>query len=491
MRKLKSLVVIILALLIFVSGIPTHVSADTATDLKSMKVYAVDASGNKKEVDINFSPGIYTYDLTVMSNTVSISIEAEAAVSTSEWSIEKDGINTKMDFGKNYTVVNVKASTGAVNKYILNTTKLTSTEEATYKAPEDTKSDKNDRSDDNEAVKVGKKQMSIISSFDKNKIPEGFKKSSAEYKGTKFDCIKGEVKDITAFYLKGEDAEGFYIYDPEENEFYQMQNIMIKIRMYTVVNPKQKDSCLKNYETKTVTIIDQEVKAWVLDEEEGMYLVYAMNWNGDTSLYCYDDDEKCFQRYIVDNDSNTQMTAANKAYGNLQDKYNGLVDKYNVLLKIMCGLIIVIIILIFIVINLALNRKEKRVKKGVDNDGEDFVSDKSTYISDDISENMTDQTEADPAATMSENDSTEAFEESDSNSEIKDDEKSKKKKKAKKALDRGYGDEPTFGIKDPDGNGFYGGEVAAEDEVLIDLTDEEQDAVSQKEIDDRTKEVQQ
>ena len=57
--------------------------------------------------------------------------------------------------------------------------------------------------------------------------------------------------------------------------------------MYTVVNPTEKASCLKKYTKKQITVIDQEVNAWVLNEEEGLYLLYAMNWNGDTNLYCY------------------------------------------------------------------------------------------------------------------------------------------------------------------------------------------------------------
>ena len=48
--------------------------------------------------------------------------------------------------------------------------------------------------------------------------------------------------------------------------------------MYTIVQPKKVDGIVKAYDKKKVTIIDQEVKAWVLDEDEGMYLVYAMNW---------------------------------------------------------------------------------------------------------------------------------------------------------------------------------------------------------------------
>ena len=114
--------------------------------------------------------------------------------------------------------------------------------------------------------------------------------------------------------------------------------------MYTVVNPSEKASCLKKYTKKQITVIDQEVNAWVLNEEEGLYLLYAMNWNGDTNLYCYDDNEKCFQRYIAEDDVNTQIEAANKAYNNVKNKYNTLVSKYNMLLKIACGLVIVIII---------------------------------------------------------------------------------------------------------------------------------------------------
>ncbi len=129
--------------------------------------------------------------------------------------------------------------------------------------------------------------------------------------------------------------------------------------MYTVVNPSEKASCLKKYTKKQITVIDQEVNAWVLNEEEGLYLLYAMNWNGDTNLYCYDDNEKCFQRYIAEDDVNTQIEAANKAYNNVKNKYNTLVSKYNMLLKIACGLVIVIIILIFVIINIKLNRKEK------------------------------------------------------------------------------------------------------------------------------------
>lgn len=512
MKKLRTMLVMLLTLtMMFTAAVA--VNADTTTDLKSMTVYAVDAAGNKTEVPMEFNSTTYTYDLTVMSNTVSISIEAAPADTASTWSIEKDGINTKMDFGKNLTVVAVKSTSGIINKYTLNTTKLTETEEATCKAP-DVSADNNDNKTAQNAgdknVKVGKKEMKISSSFDKNLIPEGFKKAKAEYDGKNYACIKGEVKDLTAFYLYSDDTEGFYIYDAEKNEFYVMNNIQIKSRMYTIVNPEQTDGLLKNYDKKTVTIIDREVKAWVLDEEEGMYLVYAMNWNGDISLYCYDDNEKCFQRYIISADANTQAEAANTAYENLQKKYNNLVDKYNALLKILCGLAIVIIVLIFVIINITIAKKEKKVKaekktkKGKADKteintqnviSEDMPKVKNEYTEEktDISDNI-EKPEAlqeeieipeiilddieEPVQKTEDSEENGAAETQDSVEEdIENEEKEESSKRKlfgrKKVSDRTYGDEPTLGSEAQSDKGFYGGELDDEDEILIDITDEE------------------
>lgn len=478
MKKLRALLTLVVSLSI-IMALVVVVSADTTTDLQSMTVYAVNAAGEKSEISMDFSPNTYTYDLTVMSDTVSIEIEAEPADSTSTWLIEKDGINTKMDFGKNLTVVAVKSATGAVNKYTLNTTKLTKEEQSTYEDSENKPNDNAAKSDNDATVKVGKKEMKITSSFDKNLIPEGFVKSEVEYNGEKYVGIKGEVKELSALYLYSDDTEGFYIYDAESNSFYAMNNIQIKSRMYTIIEPQTVDKLLDNYDKKKVTIIDKEVNAWVLDEDEGMYLVYAMNWNGETSIYCYDDNEKCFQRYLSSADSNNQMAAANKAYDNLQEKYNSLVDKYNILLKILCGLAIVIIILIFVIINLSINKKIKKVKSDAGKT-QDGMADSRVMKDED----------ADKADEQKEYSEEIDFDDID---EIQEPEQISAQKifEKKQVSDRDYGDEPTFGSNKESKEGFYGGEIEDEDEVFIDITDDEPATISQEAIDKKTEEAQQ
>ena len=366
--------------------------------------------------------------------------------------------------------------------------------------------------------------MKISTSFDKNDIPEGFKKTTAEYNGKKYKCSKGEVKDLTAFYLYDDETEGFYIYDESSDKFYVMNNIQVKSRMYTIVQPEKTDGILKNYDKETVTIIDQKVDAWVLDDEEGMYLVYAMNWNGETSLYSYDDNEKCFQRYLVSLDSNKQSEAAATAYENLQKDYNKLVDKYNILLRVLCGLVVVIIILVFVIINLALNKKEKKVKKAknkksdkiddledniiaeefdaeVAADEQDDLKELEEVEEDlDISNEPVEETEdaavlpdeVQEADNPEEDLESEKPEENENTLENDEEEIALKHKLfGRRNADIPYGDKPTFGTEEESEEGFYGGEVESEAEVLIDLTDDTMSSEKQEKIEKETENAQQ
>lgn len=381
MKNLKRIIAVMIVISMTVAAMIFTVSADSTTDLKDMKVYAVDGNGNREQVKLDFNSITYTYDLTVKSTAASIAIESTPADATSTAVIEKDGINTVMTPGANTTAVIVTSASGMTQRYVLNTTKVDATLDSTVEYLTKKNEGKTKKKKSDKEVKVGKDTFKISTSFKKGDIPEGFEKTEAKYDGKSYSAIKGETKELTAFYLYNDEEEGFFIYNENENTFYKMNNIQIKSRMYTVVNPDKTDEVLKNYETKKIDVIDTKIKVWVLDEEERMYLLYAMNWNGETSLYCYDDNEKCFQRYLVNNDVYSQMDAANIAYKNLQKKYNKLVDKYNILLRILCGVVVVIIILLFIIFNLALNRKAKKIKK------EQIKEDGNSYDSIDEKEN--------------------------------------------------------------------------------------------------------
>ena len=339
------------------------VAADTTTDLSGLKVYAVTADGEKSEVKMAFNPTTYNYDITIKSTAQKIEIVATPADSTSTAVVEKDGINTVMDTGINKTTVLVTSQAGATNRYTLNTTKVAPAHdnEVDY-ASTQTKSKTKKASKKSAAIKVGKKTFKI-SSFSKGDIPKGFEKTKAKYKGKSYDAIKGEVKDLTAFYLTGSEPEGFYIYDKDQDKFYKMNNLKVKSRMLTVVKPAKTDSILKNYSKDKIDILGKKVDVWTMDEEEGMYFVYCMNWDGKTRLYTYDKEEEVLQRYLIDNDVNSKIEAANNAYNNIKERHNKMVGKYNVFRYVILGMAILVIFLVILLLYIIFSKKEKKIVK--------------------------------------------------------------------------------------------------------------------------------
>ena len=76
-------------------------------------------------------------------------------------------------------------------------------------------------------ITVGKGEYKIVEDFKDDLIPEGFSRTKAEYDGKQYEAIKGDKKDITAFYLKKGSTKGFYIYDYETKKFSSLRNIKI------------------------------------------------------------------------------------------------------------------------------------------------------------------------------------------------------------------------------------------------------------------------
>jgi len=418
MKKLYSLVLCMMALLFFnIAGVET-VKADEAK-LSAMKVQVEDKNGELKDVKLSpkFSADVTEYNITVMNNVKELEVEATPAEDGATYKVEW----AVLDEGDNKTYVYVTAADGTKKTYVILTKKLTASEEATYEAPEN-EDDADTSNEDNEeaTAKVSSKSvkvdvngttMAISSKFKSSVIPEGFNKTKFEYQGKKFPSITGETKNVTAIWLvpvedentdeQNEEEttadeeeksagpeikyeEGFYIYDEENDRFYPMNNIYIKSRMYTVIDMESPDSVLNGYDQTNLDVCGETVKVWILNEEDKLYLLYAMNWNGDTSLYCYDDVEKCFQRYIIDTAAANLVEAQREKVNNLQLKNNELVKKLNdsnsTKWKIIGGLAVAVVILFFICLNLILSLKTKKIKEEDEYDDYEYPDKKAVKM---------------------------------------------------------------------------------------------------------------
>lgn len=356
MKKIKKLLGI-LVFTIFVMAMSMTVFAEDY-DLKSLSV--TDQDGNEIILSPKFSADVLVYEGTAHYGTKKVKLDYETeldSASVTTW-------NEALDPGDNQTFIKVTAN-GESQTYEIDIYVLSEEEEETYvvEEPEDVV-DEDGAEEDPLTAKVGDETYYVVNSTSKLEIPDGFVESTYDYEDKTIAVIKHEENDIIAFCLTNEagDDIDWFLYDTENEDIYRLKNLSIKKRTYTFINYAKALDALNSYDKETIAIGDVEVDAWLLDSEEGFYLLYAMNWQGETNLYRYDMVEQNLQRYPESLLTSEIFKEADETINELQTKYNELVSKYNnnnsLKWKIIAGLAIVIIILFFVALNLILKIKD-------------------------------------------------------------------------------------------------------------------------------------
>lgn len=165
-----------------------------------------------------------------------------------------------------------------------------------------------------------------------------------------------------------------------------------------------------NFIETTFTINDDEVNGWQLEglEDEGFYIIYAMDSSGNTDLYNYDESGNTFQRFSVDAmnallGKNTDEEAiiqddtiqddsdkSNQDLADLQSKYDkDMKSRLNILIAMVILSVILIIVLINVIFR---NRFLKQDLLELEDTIEDLeISKKDDYVYNDSDLNIENQ----------------------------------------------------------------------------------------------------
>ena len=342
------------------------VVASTNNNLSSMTVAAVKADGTSYNVALTpgFSKDVTTYDLQVEEGVTKLVISAKAEDSKASVATQW----TALDPGDNTTKVIVTAENGSTKQYVIRT-KVATTQETTTTEPEK----------EPVTVVIDGVNCYVENINDAVELPEGFETFEYDYDGNTIIAAKGLTKDLVVMYITyGDGSAGrLHVYDEESGAFYPMVNVQMTQKLYTIVNEPEDLQIPSGFKECEVVVEDNSFKGWKNDSIEGVYLVYAMNWDGESGLYYYDEKEKQMLRYFestvetdveanVDADSYNNILAENEELKKeLEEKQNTEADvddsgnaKNDIYKYIAYGCGAASIILLILVIILLIKRKK-------------------------------------------------------------------------------------------------------------------------------------
>ncbi len=274
--------------------------------------------------------------------------------------------------GANVTTITVTAQNGEVRTYVINTYRVPSEGDVEPETPAEpeTPSEPESETTSTPATPVDKEvtignDIYIVSNIaEETLLPEGFSRFDYTYDGQSYVAAKGEAKKLTIMQLvkKGTDERSLYVYDEANNVFYKFVNIQIINKMYTITEKPENVVIPADFEATLVNIEGEMLNVWANKNEEGIYMFYGMNWNGEQGLYLYDSKEKTAMRYLALTSSEVSNTVtpepntdSNATTNNGNATEGAELSKKNIIIFAEAGVIVVLIIVIIILIIKAKN----------------------------------------------------------------------------------------------------------------------------------------
>ena len=148
-------------------------------------------------------------------------------------------------------------------------------------------------------VEVAGETYTFTEEFESSDIPEGFVESTLEYAGTNYKVVAQEETGLYLGYLVNASGEGnFFLYVPENATFAPFVQMEISDSTVITFLSNVDDIVLAEpYEMSQAEINGSTFPAWQNTENTDLWILYAINNQGETSLYQFDSVEGTYQRF--------------------------------------------------------------------------------------------------------------------------------------------------------------------------------------------------
>lgn len=219
------------------------------------------------------------------------------------------------------------------------------------------------------SVTIDEEQYTISDAFSEMELYTGFTVGEITYGGATYKGAVQEASGLAMVYLVNSAQEGaFWMYNAEEESFSPAEEVVISDEYSIIIYDGRSEVRMpEKYEEGTLEINGKTLPIWNEPDREGFYILYAVNNEGQKSLYTYDSTEHTYQRM----ETPKTATTAKKAEG-MWDKFSEMVSNYLIWFVVGIGCVAFLLIIFLIVMAVKLHHRNAELDDLYDEYGIDM-----------------------------------------------------------------------------------------------------------------------
>lgn len=200
-------------------------------------------------------------------------------------------------------------------------------------------------------VEVNGAQYTISNEIPENEIPEGYETSTLEYDLATYQVVHSDGFGLTLAYLINENhVGGFFMYQEANATFAPYEEITISDKVRIALLSDVSDIEMPNtYMKQSVSSANgHEFPAWQSKEDPDFVVLYAVNNQGEKSLYQLDNAEGTYQRFTA------PEIVQEEVENGFIEKLSGLLENHldSVILGVGLGFIFFVIVIVILSVKL-------------------------------------------------------------------------------------------------------------------------------------------
>lgn len=193
----------------------------------------------------------------------------------------------------------------------------------------------------------------LTDDFPEGDIPDGYERMMVTLDGQERQMVVNPNSGVTLAYLLNGDAGDFFLYNEEDATFAPYEELVISDKTSIILlSDTSAVNLPSDYKEAELTLDDKSFPVWQKAGEEGYYVLYAMNSNGEKDYYRYDAEENTYQKFTPESGGEKKEKSSG-----LLGKAERFIEKYIQKIVLFGGLGLLVIIVLILVLGIKLHNR--------------------------------------------------------------------------------------------------------------------------------------